>query len=111
MFNEYDVRDEFIGLYLEIMEGADRMGDKPLGDLVRRKLRVLGAGLHQPPEGCRIIPFPGCFAPPVEAFNPPLDWPPQDSLLAETFHLVLVLAMGTVFFLPVIRCWIEKFCL
>ena len=61
-----DIRDQYIettNLYWEMLWKAQRMEDKKLVQLIRRRIKEMARQAAHQPCACRIIPFPAVPAP------------------------------------------------
>ncbi len=95
-----DIKDQYIettNLYWEMLWKAQRIEDKKLVHLIRRRLLEVKSQPHQAPLPCQIIPFPASAAIPaplpresVFSFWPKYPLTGTISFLAAYFMIIAV---------------------
>ncbi len=87
MGQQHSEFNETTDLYLEILQEAQRVEDKKLVKIIRKRLRQMRQPVYATPNGCEIIMFPKLFNPPYAPLKEPMFWPKQ-----AFAHIAFILA-------------------
>lgn len=99
MADQFIEYSETTDLYMEILQEAQRVEDKKLVEMIRRRLGQLRQPIYTSPDGCQIIVFPKSFLPPDSSEAETRFWPKQkysEIAILLAFYL-LVLSGHTLF--------------